>query len=287
MTTDETTAAWLRAAAGDLRAHPSEHIWTSVEARVSGERRRRAARRTILLVTVFAAAVTSAAVAFGGTRTGSDDHVSLLPAAPPPSHTITSSTNTAVHLSPAEKAAIPLECAQSGPGKADPARSPTFGLIPRAAVRDNVGISMSVLLAIDSTTTECEIPLDAAGRPDISLAYGFMSITAPTRSAPDPVSIDVSGSHEFGGLDRPDDPRRVHTAGGLVSTEVARITATTPDGQTIQVPIQDGFFIMRSVQVDGPEPTDKYAVRHWLQSRAPVLRFYDGSGRLLKTATAG
>ncbi|MCM3920379.1 hypothetical protein ND748_01585 [Frankia sp. AiPs1] len=209
MTTDEATVAWLRAAAGDLRAHPSERIWTSVEARVSGERRRRAARRTIPLVTAFAAAVTIVAVAVGGTRTGSDDHVWLVPVAPPSSHTM-----TAVHLSAAEKAAIPLECAQSGPGQADPARSPTFGLVPRAAVRDGMGISMSVLLAIGATTTECEIPLDAAGRPDISLAYGFMSMTAPTRSVPDPVSIDISGRHGFGWSERPDEPERCTPSAG-------------------------------------------------------------------------
>ncbi|MCM3920378.1 hypothetical protein ND748_01580 [Frankia sp. AiPs1] len=72
-----------------------------------------------------------------------------------------------------------------------------------------------------------------------------------------------------------------------MSAEVARITATTPDGQTNQVPIQDGFFITRSVQVDGPEPTGKNMISDWTRSKASVLRFYDGSGRLLKTATAG
>lgn len=84
MTTDEATVAWLREAAGDLRAQPSERIWTGVEARVPAQRRRRTARRTIPPVTAFAAALAIAAVAFGGTRTGSRDQVSLLPAAPPP-----------------------------------------------------------------------------------------------------------------------------------------------------------------------------------------------------------
>ncbi|WP_261565230.1 hypothetical protein [Frankia gtarii] len=195
MTTDEATVAWLRAAAEDLRAHPSERIWTSVEARISEERRRRAARRTIPLVTAFAAAVTSAAVAFGGTRTGSDDHVSLVPAAPTSGTTVPSPTMTAVHLSAAEAAAIPVECSQSGPGQADPARSPAFGLVERAAVRDGMGISMSVMLSNGPTTAECEIPLDAAGRPDISFAYQYGFSTARTRPAPDPVSIDIAGTH--------------------------------------------------------------------------------------------
>lgn len=292
MTTDEATVAWLREAAGDLRTQPSERIWSSIEARVPGERRRRTARRTIPPITAFAAALAIAAVAFGGTRTGSRDQVSLLPAAPPPSPAILGPSipgpaMTVVHLSAAEKAAIPLECAQSGPGQADPARSPTFGLVPRVAVRDSLGISMSVLLAVGSTATECEIPLDAAGRPDISLAYGFMSSTTRTLSVPNPVSIDLAGTHGFGWLGDPDEPRTVHNVGGRVSAEVARITATTPDGHTMQVPIQDGYFLARSVQVDGPEPTDRNMILDWMRSKSPTLRFYDADGRLLRSVTDG
>ncbi|MCK9922936.1 hypothetical protein MXD61_13825 [Frankia sp. AgPm24] len=281
----------MRAAAQDLRAHPSTDSWTGAEARVPRERRRRAARRVFPATAAVATAAAVAAIMFGATASSRSDPVAVVLASPPAGPTL-----TAIHFSVAEAAQIPLECSQSGPGKADPARSPTLGMTVKAAVRDSLGISVSVLLGNDYGVSLCQIPINATGRPDILLAYGYGGTTWDSRS-PDPVVVDLVMSHGFDGKYRPDELRTVHTVSGRVSSRVGRITVTAPDGRVSDVPIQNGYFLARSVQLDGTPPAGDTSpngggqgamvgglgsIGSWEHSKTPTIRVFDRGGRLLK-----
>lgn len=297
MTSDEEMIERLRGAERTVDVRPSGDLWAGVRARVPGERRRRVTRRAAPAV---ACAVAAAGIAAGLTLAGGTGKASLAPADLPPGPRIT--RLQPVTFAPAEAEHLVIECLQSGPGPADPARFQPGGLTVWAAARDATGAT--VILSNPSTFVDCDVPADAAGRLNVDGAYVYNWGGGHDASPQTDLELKYAGgSHGIGGGFGGDlgDSRTVHDRGGRVSARVARVTATTPSGEIVEVPVQDGKIVVRTIQIDPPEPgPDPYDpefeefVRdnptlqyEWYQSTQPVVRAYDRDGRLLATSRAG
>ncbi|ABW09557.1 hypothetical protein Franean1_0090 [Parafrankia sp. EAN1pec] len=305
MTSDEEMIERLRGAERTVDVRPSGDLWAGVRARVPGERRRRVARRAAPAV---ACAVAAAGIAAGLTLAGGTGKASLAPADLPPAPRITQLQP--VTFTPDEAAHLVIECLQSGPGPADPARFQPGGLTVWAAARDVTGAT--VILSNPSTFVDCDVPADAAGRLDIDGAYVYSWGTGHDAMPRTDLELEhASGSHGIGGGfggrlgagfgSGPGDSRTVHDCGGRVSARVARVTATTPSGEIVEVPIQDGKVVVRTLQIDPPEPgprpgepgfedfrrNNPTLFDDWYQANRPVVRAYDRDGRLLAATEAG
>ncbi|SNQ47120.1 conserved hypothetical protein [Frankia canadensis] len=306
MITDDELAAGLRGRAAAITVQPPEDLWAGVRARVPGERRRRFARRAVPAVTL---AVVAASIATGLTLTSASQDAVVTPAVIRPSppaerlHPIT--------FTPAESSRLDLECAQSAEGPADPARVRPLGLTVWAAVRDRYGAT--VIFTNGLGFSDCDVPADTSGRLKIDDAYTF-SFSAPSERSTglgDGSTSDLQfvdrGSHEIGGAvpvspDRDlDTVRTDHVAAGVVSARVARLTVTSPSGEVTEVPIQNGRFVLRSVQIDGAEPgpkpgdegfgqfrrEDQALMARWRQEHLPLILAYDRDGKVLAREQGG
>ncbi|MCK9902160.1 hypothetical protein MXD63_19030 [Frankia sp. Cpl3] len=297
MSTDEWITERLRDRVATVVVHPSDDLWAGVRARVPGERRRRYTRRAVpALALVLAAAGAATGVALGGGAENTVITPAEVPARPAGARLYP------LTFTPDEEAQLAPECQQSFPGPADPARFQPLDNRVWAAAGDEFGAT--VIFTNGTAIFDCDLPANSAGRPEIVDAYaGGFSAPSADRAAGFGVvprsDLDLvhGGRHAISGGGTPGShrDRTLHLAAGLVSSRVARVTVTTPTGEVSEVPIQDGKIIVRSVQVDPPEPgpkpgDDDYfqsfhqndeAFSAWSQSIRPLIQAYDVSGRLV------
>ncbi|WP_018639954.1 hypothetical protein [Parafrankia elaeagni] len=284
MSTDEWITERLRDRAATVVFQPSDDLWAGVRARVPGERRRRYTRRAVpALALALAAAGAATGVALGG---GAENTV-ITPAEAPASPA--GARLYPLTFTPAEEAQLARECQPPSSGPAELARFQPLDSRVWAAAGDEFGAT--VILTNGAARIYCDLPVGSAGRPDIASAQisgvASSSIDRTTVFGDAPRSdLDLfhRGSSWNGG------GRTFHTAAGLVSSRVARVTVTTSTGDVREVPIQDGRIVVRSVQSDPQPGDDDYiqsrqqnyeAIPTLRQSTRPLIRAYDISGRLV------
>ncbi|MEX5636201.1 hypothetical protein [Parafrankia sp. FMc2] len=292
MSTDEWITERLRDRAATVVFQPSDDLWAGVRARVPGERRRRYARRAVpALALVLAAAGAATGVALGG---GAENTV-ITPAEVP-----TSPAGARLHpltFTPAEGAQLAHECQPPPSGAADSVQFQPLDNRVWAAAGDEFGAT--VILTNGMAIIHCDLPVDSAGRLEIVDAHvrGVVSSSIPAAGFGAVPRSDLDlvyrGRSWSGGA------QTFYMAAGLVSSRVARVTMTPPTGEVIEVPIQDGKIVVRSVQVDPPQPRlepgdDDHSFQQnheansaWHQATRPLIQAYDISGRLVGEGYAG